>query len=400
MRVLQLCHKIPFPPTDGGSIAMHQITEGLQKEGFSIKVIAMNLKGSKVCPDEIPSDYLEKTGFEAQDIDTRVKPFKAFLNLFTRQSYNVTRFFSKEMEQRLERVLLEEQFDIIQLEGLYLTPYIPVIRKFSPAKLLYRSHNIEHFIWERLANTARNPLKRWYLKLLAARLKKYELQVIHQVDGLVAISPIDLSFFQANGFSHPSVVIPVTMPRLDNYEGSPEVLPGTVFHIGSMDWRPNQEGIEWFLEKVWPLVAKQAPEMKFFLAGKRLSPGFYKYASESVIVAGEVPSAIEFIADKQVMAVPLLSGGGMRVKIIEGMAAAKTIVSTRIGAEGIGCIDGQHIFIADEPEKMAGIIVECYRYQEKAKTVASNALAFVEKNFSPNSVMPRLISFYRSFYSD
>jgi polysaccharide biosynthesis protein PslH len=398
MRVLQLCHKIPYPPTDGGSIAMHQITEGLWKENFQVKVIALNLKGCEVCPEDIPTDYRKKASFESQIIDTRIKPWAAFLNLFTRKSYNVARFFSKEMEQRLERVLREEKFDIIQLEGLYLTPYIPVIRKNSLGKLLFRSHNIEHFIWERLAAAARNPFKRWYLKLLALRLKKYELEIIHQVDGLVAISPIDLEFFQSNGFSLPSAVVPVTMPRLVFQDEKTEILSGSVFHLGSMDWRPNQEGIEWFLEKVWPLVVKEAPEMKFYLAGKRLPRRYFRYTSQNVVVAGEVPSAVEFMADKQIMVVPLLSGGGMRVKIIEGMAAGKTIVSTNIGAEGIGCEDGLNILLADKPSDMARLIVACYRDPEMAGKIGSTAIDFVKRNFSPESVMPQLIKFYQGFF--
>ncbi|MEE4177007.1 MAG: glycosyltransferase [Bacteroides sp.] len=394
MRVLQLCHKVPFPPADGGSIAMHQITKGLWKAGFQVKVIALNLKGCQVCPENIPHDYREKTEFEAQTIDTRIKPIQAFLNLFTRESYNVARFYSKAMERRLEKTLQNETFDIIQLEGLYLTPYIPVIRKYSGAKLVYRSHNIEHFIWERMAKVARNPLKKWYLKLLASRLKRYEMQAIRQVDALVAISPVDLSFFQNNGFSKPALVVPVTMPRLLFQDEKPEIKTGTVFHLGSMDWRPNQEGIEWFLEEVWPLVIKEVPGMKFFLAGKRLPPRYFRYASNNVVVAGEVPSAVEFMSDKQIMVVPLLSGGGMRVKIIEGMAAGKTIISTRIGAEGIGCEDRKHILLADEPREMARLIIQCQQEPEFANQLGEAAMLFVEKNFSADSVMPGLIKFY------
>ena len=395
MRLLQICHKVPYPPTDGGSIAMHQITEGLWNAGFQVKVIALNLQGCEVCPENLPRHYIDKTSFEAQIIDTRVKPFQAFLNLFSKESYNISRFHSKAMEKRIERALQKSSFDIIQLEGLYLTPYIPTIRKFSQAKIVYRSHNIEHFIWERMAKVTRSPLKKWYLGILASRLKEYEMQAIHLADALLAISPVDLVFFHNHGFNKPSMVIPVTMPKLVMPQENKDIKPGTVFHLGSMDWRPNQEGIEWFLEKVWPLVIKKAPEMIFYLAGKRLPARYFRYASPNVVVAGEVPSAVEFMADKQLMIVPLLSGGGMRVKIIEGMAMAKTIISTRIGAEGIGCKDGEHILIADEPQKMAEMIDRCQNDPEYAEKIGEAALQFVEKNFSNKSAMPALIKFYK-----
>jgi glycosyltransferase involved in cell wall biosynthesis len=376
---------------------MHQITEGLLKNNFNVKVVALNFKGCEVCPKDIPGDYKEKTRFEAITIDNRVKVLPAFLNLFSSKSYNVARFHSRKVEDYLAMLLSSEEFDIIQLEGLYLTPYIPVLRKYSAARLIFRSHNIEHFIWQRLACTSKNPLKSRYLSLLASRLKKYELEVIHKVDGLVAISPIDLEFFKKNGFEQPAEVVPVAMPRLVFPEDNVQPEPGSVFHLGSMDWRPNQEGIEWFLEKVWPIVNKQAPDMKFYLAGKRLPRRYFKYASESVIIAGEVPSAVDFMAGKQIMVVPLLSGGGMRVKIIEGMAAGKAIISTTIGAEGIGSEDGKHLLIADQADKMASLIVKCYQNNELMASLGSEAMRFVEDFYEPNKIIQKLIKFYQVF---
>ncbi len=142
MRVLQLCHKTPYPPSDGGSIAMHQITEGLLEKGFSVKVLALDPSRKKNGQKVIPDPYFSRTRFESHPVDTRVKPLDAFLNLFTKNSYNLQRFYDRKVEKRLEQILKEETFDIIQLEGLYLTPYIPVIRQNSGASLLYRSHNI------------------------------------------------------------------------------------------------------------------------------------------------------------------------------------------------------------------------------------------------------------------
>ena len=379
---------------------MHQITEGLLLKGLQVKVVALDSTENEDPEEPIPPDYLEKTGFEAQYIDIRVKILPAFLNLFTSKSYNVQRFYNRKMERRLQRLLEQEKFDIVQLEGLYLTPYIPVIRQNSQAPILYRSHNIEHFIWERMAAATSHFWKKKYLGLLASRLKNYEMQVMKQVDGLVAISPIDLDFFRNNGFSKPSVFVPVGIPLQQLPDQTPNILPGSVYHLGSMDWRPNQEGVEWFLEQVWPLVVTQYPEAKFFLAGKNMPKRYYRYASSSVEVAGEVPDARAFFMPLQVMVVPLLSGGGMRVKIIEGMAAAKTIVSTTIGAEGIGCLDGQHILLADLPEVMADQIVHCLREEETANTIGQNARQFARDNYATEAIMDNLIGFYKGFYSD
>lgn len=399
IKILQLCHKIPYPPYDGGSIAMHQLTDFFLKHSFKIKVVAINPGGKALSQQNILEDYRINTSFEVQNINTRINPCKAFLNLFTGDSYNVTRFYSKAMCNRLLRILEQEEYDLIQLEGLYLTPYIPLLREKSRAKLVYRAHNIEHVIWKGLASSTKNLLLKPYLKLLASRLEKYELGVIRQFDAICAISPSDLDFFVKNGFKGHSVVIPVMMPEVENGNQHPTVVNGAVFHLGSMDWRPNQDGVQWFLDKVWPKVLEQAPEMTFFIAGKTMPQRFMKYSGKNnVSVVGEVVSSSSFMAEKHIMVVPLFSGSGMRVKIIEGLAAGKTIISTELGAEGTGCQHNENILIADKPDAMADLIVACYRKPEWSKAIADRGTNFVKMQFGTDRIHKDLRAFYKEIY--
>ncbi|HSV77066.1 MAG TPA: glycosyltransferase [Bacteroidales bacterium] len=399
IKILQLCHKIPYPPVDGGSIAMHQLTDFFFKHGFKTKVVALNTGGKKFSPENIPENYRIKTRFEALNIDTRINPGKAFISLFTGKSYNVSRFYSKAISKRLSQILDQEEFDLVQLEGLYLTPYLPIIRKKSRAKVVYRSHNIEHVIWKGLATKTKNPVLKLYLNHLASRLEKYEVGVIDQFDAICAISPSDMDYFVKNGFTGLSVVIPVMVHEGDNGNLTPTPVQGTVFHLGSMDWRPNQDGVQWFLEKVWPKVLAQAPEMTFFIAGKNMPQRFLKYSGRNnVTVVGEVASASSFMADKHIMVVPLFSGSGMRVKIIEGLAAGKTIISTGLGAEGTGCRHNENILIADNPDEMANLIVACYRKPEWAKAIAANGTTFVKNHFGPDRIHNDLMAFYKELY--
>ncbi len=399
MRILQLCHKTPFPPTDGGSIAMNQITQGLLNKGIEVKVIAVAPQGSEIIVKRIPESYIKKTQIEIFPIDTRVKPLPAFLNLFTRESYNISRFYSRPLANRLAKLLQEEKFDIIQLEGLFLTPYIPVIRQYTGSPLVFRSHNIEHFIWERLARSTNNPLKKLYMRFLAKRLKTYEMKTVHQVDGLVAISPLDMHFFKMNGFAQPGITIPVGIDTKDAGIPAISLHDNTVFHIGAMDWRPNQDGITWFLESVWPLVAEANPVLRFVLAGKNIPGSFYQYASPNVEIAGEVPDAREFMLSHQLMVVPLLSGGGMRVKIIEGMGAAKPVISTSIGAEGISCTHGENILLADTPVEMAEAILHSFDNKPKMQEMGKQAKAFVNKHHNIDKIIDELVGFYQTYYA-
>lgn len=400
MRILQLCHKTPFPPTDGGSIAMNQVTQGLLNKGIEVKVIAVAPYGSENIAKRIPQSYINKTQIEIFPIDTRVKPLPAFLNLFTRDSYNIARFYSRPLVNRLAELLQEEKFDIIQLEGLFLTPYIPVIRQHTGAPLLFRSHNIEHFIWERLARSAKNPLKKLYMEFLAKRLKTYEMRTVHQVDGLVAISPLDMHFFKKNGFAQPGITIPVGIDTKDADMPARYVHNNTVFHIGAMDWRPNQDGIMWFLNSVWPLVVKENPALRFVLAGKNIPDSFDQVAGPNVSIAGEVPDAKDFMRSHQLMVVPLLSGGGMRVKIIEGMGAARPVISTSIGAEGISCTHGENILLADTAREMADAILYSFDNQDEMQKMGQRAKNFVNEHYNVERIIDDLISFYKTYYPE
>ncbi len=376
---------------------MNQITQALLKKDIGVKVMALAPIGTLEHASHIPESYSAATQIELFPIDTRVKPWPAFINLFTHSSYNISRFYCKKLAKRLCLLLNEQHFDIIQLEGLYLTPYIPVIRQHTGSPILFRSHNIEHFIWERLARTAKNKLKRAYLKLLAKRLKTYEMKTVHQVDGLIAISPVDMRFFTKNGFAQPGITIPVAVDQEHFKPSNAPMAQNTVFHIGSMDWRPNQDGVAWFLKNAWPLVIDKNPELRFVLAGKNIAEDFYTYAGSNVTIAGRVPDAAAFMHANELMVVPLLSGGGMRVKIIEGMAAGKAIVSTSIGAEGINCTHGENILLADTAEEMAETILHCFRYKDEMHEIGENARQFAAENHNMENTIEKLIGFYNTF---
>ena len=151
MKILLLCNKPPYPASEGGPMAMNSIITGLLEAGHQVKILAVNNEKYKVSEADIPDEYKRKTGIELIDVDLQVRPMKALLNLFTKKSYHVERFISKEFKERLTEVLEKEQFDVVQLEMLYMAPYVAAIREHSKAMIVLRAHNVEHLIWERIA---------------------------------------------------------------------------------------------------------------------------------------------------------------------------------------------------------------------------------------------------------
>ncbi|MEG1556150.1 MAG: glycosyltransferase, partial [Bacteroidales bacterium] len=163
MKILQLCHKPPIPPVDGGCIAINNVTQGLLKSGHQVKVVAISTPKHPVKWSEFSEEYLQKTQFESVYIDTAINNISAIKSLLLGTSYHITRFVSKELIQKLTHILKKENFDIVQLESIFVAPYIQIIRQHSKAKIILRTHNIEHQIWERIVQNEKWWTKKWFL---------------------------------------------------------------------------------------------------------------------------------------------------------------------------------------------------------------------------------------------
>ena len=270
MKVLQICSKQPLPAIDGGCKAMNNITEGLLQNNIEVKVLTVTTFKHPFLLKKMDATYLKNTQIENCEIAIKVKPIAAFFNLFSKESYNVIRFFSKEFEKLIASTLQNNEYDIIFLESLFVIPYIEIIRANSNAKLVYRAHNIEHEIWERNTIEEKNSIKRQYLKLLTKRLRKYEIGVLNKVDAIASISEKDKKTLLDLGSKKPICVTPFGFD-LNQVSESKEIKKVVnFFHIGSMDWEPNQEGIKWFLENVWIRIIEQYYTLQFNLAEKRM----------------------------------------------------------------------------------------------------------------------------------
>ena len=395
MKVLQLCNKPPQPIIDGGCIAINNIATGLLAEGILLKILTIATQKHPFLIDKISKEFAEKTAIEGVFVDTRINVIDAFSALVTSDSYNVNRFFSPDFNKRLIELLERDSYDFVHLESLFMTPYIHTIRKYSKAKIILRSHNLEHLIWERLASSTGNTAKRLYLKHLSVKLKKYEYRTINEVDGIAAISFEDTSRYKLLKCSVQLITIPFGI-NLKNYPYQPLDLsaPISVFHIGSMDWEPNKEAISWLLDDIWPLVQKSGVQLH--LAGKNMPGYITEQANESLIVHGEVDQAIHFMREHDIMIAPLLSGSGMRVKIIEAMGMGKAVITTKVGAEGISYTHNQNIIIADTAEEMALALRTLINTPSEVDRIGRNARNLIIDQYDNSKIIQNLIQFYHS----
>lgn len=393
MRILQVCKKFPYPLRDGEVIAIHQLTRGFYEAGHKVTVAAINTKKHFFPPDEMPQENQELADFHSVLLDTDVNWWDALTSLFRGDSYNIQRFVSADFERLLSGILRENEFDIVQLEGLYLLPYLLTIRKYSNAKIVLRAHNIEHLIWERNSKMAKPGAKKWYLQNLATRMKEFEIYNLNSCDALIPISTVDAARFVELGCKLPLHTCPVGI-QLNGMTEFDE--PRTICYLGSMDWAPNREGVEWFLDNVWPKVNNQFPELQFFVAGRNFPADFPGKQYPNVEIVGEVENSRAFLRSKAIMVVPLFSGSGIRVKILEAMAEGRPVISSTIGAEGINAVDGAHFLLADTPDAFARQIRRLVKDRDEARRMGVHARAFIKENYDNKKLVSDLVDFYKS----
>lgn len=391
MKILILTLRIPFPLTDGGAIAMYGLMEKLSQAGHQLTIASLNTKKHYYDPNVLtPFGRVETT-----DIDTTPHIIPAIRSfLWERNAYNIQRFDVPAHHDLLKKILYKNKFDIIQLEGVYLAHYIPTIRRMTDTPIVLRAHNVEYKIWEKYAQEEPNKLKKFYFSHLAKRGKYFEKKSLPLTDGVITFTKTDAEYFRKLGYSGQLEIIsagynvPNELPRVN-------IFPNTLAFMGSLEWLPNRQGLDWFVKLIFPLILKEIPEAILHIAGKNPPTFIEEYASDNVIFHGFVPVATEFLKDKAVVIVPLLSGSGIRIKILEGLSNGKCIVSTSLGADGTDTIHGQQLLIADNPQAFAQEVVKVLKDDSLRVKLSQKGREHALLHFGWEQVLASLEAFYQ-----
>ncbi len=396
MRILQLMNKVPWPPKDGGAIACLNMMKGFSMLGHEVTVLSMNTSKHHIGINELPANIRKQADFFLVEVPASTNWVEAVLNLmFSDLPYNAQRFISDEYIQQLVQLLTVRTFDVIQLEGLYLCPYIPYIRKYSDALIVYRAHNIEYEIWDRTAKLSKG-LRSKYLHNLSRRIKRFEISYLNTYDLLIPITDRDGKILDSLGNTKPRHTSQTGIDFASLVPTAKKLEFPSLFHIGALDWAPNQEGLIWFFDHCWPRIHSENPDLKFYLAGRNAPEWLERrFKLNGVEYLGEINDAYGFINSKAIMVVPLFSGSGMRIKIIEGMALGKPIVTTDIGTEGIPTEDGHNIMIANDADQFIGSITSLINNRNLFDGIGKNAIGFIQEKYDNLAQAGALIDFYK-----
>jgi glycosyltransferase involved in cell wall biosynthesis len=238
--------------------------------------------------------------------------------------------------------------------------------------------------------------KKYYLKLLASRLKGYEIAQLNRIDLIVGISERDNQHYRNLGCEIPMIVAPSPANFSAQSPIRRKSVSGRIGFLGSLDWLPNQEGIIWFVNEVWGDLHRKHPDWLLNIAGRNTPEEWLtRWQGQQICVVGEVADAEEFVLSNDVMIVPILSGSGMRIKIIEAMALGKIVITTTIGAEGINGVHNRDFMLADTPAEFAACLERCFTDAALYDLLHQNAVSFIKQHFDAATIAEKVIKYYR-----
>jgi polysaccharide biosynthesis protein PslH len=283
-------------------------------------------------------------------------------HLTAQPPYAVSRFACFKVQDQIRTWFQEQRFEVAVCDFLDAAVNFP--GRLTIPSVLFQ-HNVESEIWRRHAATAANPIKKTMYGIEFRKMLRYEQIAVRKFHHVVAVSETDRTLMtQWVDPSHVTVIpTGVDLTQYCPDPSAPEPAPLITF-VGAMDWEPNVDGVEYFCREIWPDIRTEVPEARFRIVGRNPDRRVQKWASDSVDVTGRVPSVVEHLRQTAVVIVPLRIGGGTRLKIYEAMAAAKAVVSTTVGAEGLDVGHGRDIMLADDGKSFAHAVIMLLRDRE------------------------------------
>src|SRR5208283_1800795 len=302
-------------------------------------------------------------------------------HLFSREPYNFAKYCRPVVGKRLRELLQQQTYDVILCDFLAAAGAIPW--DWPCHKVLF-THNVEAAIWQRHYEVARNPLWKVVSWIEWKRMADAERRYLQKADHVLAVSQNDLNSF-ARFLSPKKLTVIQTGADTDFFKptGQREI-PNSLVFTGSMDWLPNEDGIFYFANEIFPLILAKVPDVSLCVVGRNPSQRVRDLAARipNVQLTGWVEDVRPYLAQRAVCIVPLRIGGGTRLKIYEAMSMAKAVVSTSVGAEGLPVKNGEHLLLADDPASFAETTLQLLGNPLRRAQIGLAARNLVVENYS------------------
>lgn len=390
-KILFLTTLLPYPLDNGGKIKSYNNLIALTKK-YNVDLISFvnsitdieytnHFKGIVNSMKVVEKQLVRSESRSSFFVDY-------FKSIFSKYPYNIRKFYNKEIERYIKEALNHTEYDYIYIDHL---PMMIYAKLFDKNKIILDQHNVESLIVKRMVDKTENTLKKLLLNIEYIKLFKFEQSAIKTPNKIIALSDVDRDSFVKMG-ANPSKIIslPIHIGASNlSYLQNKDNEKINLLFLGSMSWFPNNQGILWFLENVWPLLDKNI--FHLFIVGSKPSQEVLEFGEEpSVTVTGYVDDIDDYVKACHVSIVPLFVGSGQRVKIIESFSKNIPVISTSIGAEGLIYEDEENILIANTTDEFRDSIIALSIDENKRKNITKAAYKNFYENYSVDLLPEKL----------
>ncbi|HYE73833.1 MAG TPA: glycosyltransferase [Blastocatellia bacterium] len=391
MKSLWLTTELLHPVNKGGRIRTYNMLREL-KQFNHITYFALDDGTADADARERATEYCHELVCLNHPTPEKFTPlFYADLarNLASRLPYAVQKYVSAELRRLTAEWVAREKPDVLICDFLAASINLP--QHVNCPTVLFQ-HNVEAVIWQRHYEVQTQPFKRAYLQAQWRRMHAFERNTCQRFDQVVAVSVEDCNRMRRDYGVENVADIPTGVDtKFFRPSCKVERDPYNLVFTGSMDWLPNEDGIQYFVDKVLPLVRRVIPQVTLTVVGRQPFQSLVELSRRdpSIIVTGRVDDVRPYIEKAAAYLVPLRIGGGTRIKIYEAMAMEKPVISTTIGAEGLPVRHGEDLILADTAEDFADSIIRVLRDESYAHKLGAHAARTVRENFGWDKVAER-----------
>ena len=399
MKILLLTPQLPYPPHQGTSLRNFHIIRGLA-QACEVSLLSFLEPGQSVAADQIAPLAALCQRIETVPVPQRTTGKRLQQLLTTRRPDMAHRLFSQAFNVRLLQLLQADSFDIVQIEGIELARYLPLIRHGSPrSKIVFDDHNAETELQRRNFLTDLRQPRRWVAAAYSAeqvrRLRRFERWTCQQADWVTAVShPDKVHLEQLTNGRTPITVIPNSLDVAQFQLEEAEAIASDIVFSGKMDYRPNVDAVLWFVAEVWPIVRRERPSTTFTIVGQKPHARLDWLKNEpGITLTGWVERVEPYLAGAKLFVLPFRVGSGTRLKLIEAMAAGKALVSTAVGAEGFPVADNRELLLVEDGVGFGTAVLHLLNHPEERQRLGQAAQQFAQQ-YDWRVVVPRFLEIY------
>jgi glycosyltransferase involved in cell wall biosynthesis len=380
--------QFPFPPRSGYPTRVYQLVRQLAAR-HDVTLLSFARSDQREQVRELQGGLSVRV-VEEDGVSVGGRRRAQVASLVSLRNFSCSEVYSRAMQAAIDELCGVGGADVIQLESSQLCTYaFP-----SRVRVVLDEHDVVYELLRRLSEGERAAVRRAFNRFEYARFRRFEQRCWERVDGCVVTSDREVPIVEPFRGGKPLAVVPNGVDVEYFRPGGGPVEPLTVLFNGILTSRPNIDAADHLVEEVWPLVQERCPDARLTLVGRASPATVRRLSRPGVVLTGEVPDVRPYLERAAVVTVPIRMGGGTRLKVVEGLAMGKALVSTAVGCEGIAVRDNEQLLIRDGARAFASGILTLFEDPGLAAALGRAGRGVIEREYSWDLAGERLESLY------